>query len=323
MWSTCMVVARARALVGLTAAVGCLVAAVPVAEASFPGRNGVLAYGRLGPGLATTTIALVDPRTGRTRAVTRAPRRCAGRSFVWDDSDPSFSASGRLLVYTHTDECDPHTPDGTYVIRPDGRGRRLVTRKLLDHPAFSPSGESVASEDEQDHTLITNVDQPERERELLPRSRYSITKWPAWSATGRLALTVGANAQTESGHIATLTSQGRDLRLVTRSRRDSMPDGSPAGDRIAFAREKGNRSDILVASSRTRPTRRPKRLTQTRNALSPVWSPNGREIAYVRGNSIFEGVSLVIMRARDGGRKRLVENHVDVISGISWQPRPR
>jgi TolB protein len=316
-----MMVARAGALVGV-AAVGYLAAAVPGAEASFPGGNGVLAFGRLGPGLATTTIALVDLRSGRTREITHVPARCAGRSAIWDDSDPSFSASGRLLIYTHADDCDRRTPDGTYVIRPDGGGSRLLTRKLLDHPVLSPSGESVASEDDRDRTLITDIDQPERHRELLPRSRYSITKWPAWSATGRLALTVSGGGR-ESGHIATVSAQGRDLRLVTRSRRDVMPDWSPSGDRIAFAREKGNRTDILVVSARGRSDRRPQRLTHTRNAQSPVWSPNGRHIAYVRGNSIFEPASLVIMRARDGGRQRLVENRADVISGISWQPRPR
>jgi TolB protein len=209
------------------------------------------------------------------------------------------------------------------VIRPDGRGRRLVTRKELDRPVFSPSGELIASVDVPGHTLITNFDQPERERELLPRSDYPTSLWPAWSATGRLALMVSRREQRDRGHIATVTSQGRDLRLVTRSHRDLTPDWSPAGDRIAFERDKGNRSDILVASARPRRGQRPKRLTHTRNAIYPVWSPNGREIAYVRGNSIFEPESLVIMRARDGGRKRLVENHVDVISRISWQPRPR
>ena len=313
-------IARIGALVGLPAALGCLLSAVPVAEASFPGRNGLLAFARLGPGDAST-ISVVDPRSGRTRAVTHVSRSCAGDLGSWADWDPSFSASGRLLIYGHTDECDPRMPDGVYVIRPDGRGRRLVTRKELDRPVFSPSGESIASVDVPGHTLITDFDQPARERELLPRSDYPTSRWPAWSATGRLAVMVSARERRDLGHIATVTSHGRDLRLVTRSHRDLTPDWSPTGDRIAFAREKGNRSDILVASSRPRRGRRPQRLTFTRNASYPVWSPNGREIAYVRGNSIFEPAALVIMRARDGGRKRLVENTLDVLSRISWQPR--
>jgi Tol biopolymer transport system component len=311
---------RGHGFAAVASALGCLVAAVPAAEASFPGRNGVLAFARLGPGDAST-ISVVDPRSGRTRAVTHVSRSCAGRAGSWADWDPSFSASGRLLIYGHTDRCDPRTPDGVYVIRPGGRGRRLVTRKELDRPVFSPSGESIASVDVPGRMLITDFDQPARERELLPRSDYPTTLWPAWSVTGRLALTVSRREARDSGHIATVTSQGRDLRLVTRSHRDSTPDWSPTGDRIAFERDKGDRSDILVASAHARRGRRPKRLTHTRDAFWPVWSPNGEDIAYVRGDFANKFSSLVIMRARDGGRKRRVENHVDPISRISWQPR--
>ena len=311
--------------VALAAAIVSLALVVPPAEASFPGSNGALAFGRLSPGGDATTIALVDPRSGRTRAVTRVPRRCAGRSFVWEDGDPSFSASGRLLLYMHTDACDPRTPDGIYMIRPDGRGRRLVTRKLPQRTELAPSGKSVAFEGVQGHTRIMSLDQPRRERELLPRSDYPTSLWPAWSATGRLALAVSRSEGQYVGHIATVTSRGKDLRLVTRSHRDWAPDWSPAGDRIAFVREKeGDRDDILVTSSHPRRGRRPKRLTHTRDAVYPVWSPNGRELAYVRSADWgLDPSRLVIMRARDGGRKRVVEHRVDAVSGISWQPRPR
>jgi Tol biopolymer transport system component len=70
-------------------------------------------------------------------------------------------------------------------------------------------------------------------------------------------------------------------------------------------------------------------LTRTRDAFSPVWSPDGRYIAYVqapdyrRPPDISEpSGALWIMRAADGRGQRLVATGV-LADRISWQPRPR
>lgn len=329
-----------RALVGLAVAVACAVAAVPVAEASFPGRNGLLAFSRFSAdlrviqGMPDITIWLVNPRSGRARPLTRVPRRCAGGESTWEDSDPSFSASGRLVVYAHTDTCDRNVPDGIYVIRPDGRGRRLISTGAdsggfgILFPAISPSGRLVAFDNGDGSTFITRVARPHRQRELeLARSDYE-SAYPTWGVTGRLALTVGQGPL--RGHIATVRPDGSDLRLVTRSIRDLAPDWSPTADRIVFGREKENpptasdpeRGDILVSPARSRRHRRPKRLTHTRDASSPAWSPDGRYIAFVRERPSGDA-SLTIMRARDGRGQRSVADGVNPVSRISWQPRPR
>ena len=78
----------------------------PAAEAAFPGRNGLIAISRFMPGGATT-IWVVDPRSRRTRQLTRVPRRCRGAESAWQDSDPTFSASGRLVVYLHIEFDSP------------------------------------------------------------------------------------------------------------------------------------------------------------------------------------------------------------------------
>ena len=148
-----------------------------------------------------------------------------------------------------------------------------------------------------------------------------------------MALTLGASTGAV-GHIATLRPDGLDLRLVTRSARDTDPDWSPTADRIAFARVKSPEtiihtgSDILVAPARARRAQRPRRLTHTRDASSPVWSPDGREIAFVREVGVDrEGLPerrLAIMRARDGKGQRLLLDRLPPLGGgISWQPLPR
>ena len=131
-----------------------------------------------------------------------------------------------------------------------------------------------------------------------------------------------------------MTPDGLDLRLVTRSARDTEPDWTPTADRIAFARVKSpdtlvhTGSDILVAPARARRAQRPKRLTHTRDASSPVWSPDGREMAFVREIGFDrEGLPecrLAIMRARGGEGQRVLLNRLNPLGGgISWQPLPR
>jgi Tol biopolymer transport system component len=260
------------------------------------------------------------------------PRGCRGPDPFWDDFDPSFSPSGRFVVYTHSDTCDPRTADGVYVIRADDRNRRRIPIRdsaFRGHrfPGFSPSGKLLVFEREEESVFITSIARPAREREVRPARFAYFPRFPAWGSTGRLALVVAGDDV--GGHIATVNTAGKDLRLVTRSTRDSMPTWSPTADRIVFERRKENpvtaplqyRSDILIGPARGQRSVRPKRLTHTRDAFNPTWSPDGRLVAYVRD---FPSDSfLAIMRARDGRRQRLITNNVHPDSRISWQPRPR
>jgi Tol biopolymer transport system component len=338
---------HARSTLALVAV--CVASGVAVSEASFPGRNGLIAFVREGPPFdrkppregGAWTIWVADPRTGRTRQFTHVSRRCRRRGWTWTDEDPSFSASGRLIAYVHEDSCDPRTPDGIYVMRADGSGRRLIRRTASDEikefPAFSPSGALLAFSELYGDTSILRIRQPRAERGLsgcpsgstrCPLLRYSAVVQPAWSPTGRLAVTLsGPNRDEDVGHIGTVTPNREGLRLVTRSRRDAMPDWSPTGDRIVFHREtwtgRAFKGNVLVAPARRKRHRRPRRLTETHDAYFPVWSPNGRNIAYVRDPNAFLGPgSLWIMRANDGGGRRLVATNL-VSDRISWQPRPR
>lgn len=338
---------HARSTLALAAV--CAASGAAAAEASFPGRNGLIAFVREGPPFdrqppregGAWTIWVADPTTGRTRQLTQVPQRCGRRGWSWQDEGASFSASGRLVAYVHEDSCDPRTPNGIYLMRADGSGRRLIrrtaTEEIKEFPAFSPSGALLAFSELYGDTSVLRIRPPHAERNLTycpsgyfpcPPSRYSQVVQPAWSPTGKLAVTLsGPEGEGDIGHIGTISRDRKGLRLVTRSRRDAMPDWSPGGDRIVFHRQtwtgRAFKGNVLVAPARGKRHRRPTRLTETRDAYFPVWSPNGRDIAYVRDPNAFLGPgSLWIMRANDGGEQRLVATNL--ISGrISWQPRPR
>ena len=324
-----------RGLVALALVSASGAVAASVAEASFPGSNGLIAFGRVGrpfvtaPVLGARTISLADPRSGRSRQLTHVPGRCGREGFTWNDFEPSFSVSGDLVVYGHWDRCDPRTPDGIYAIRSDGSGRRLVWRATSgwSSPAIPPS-----------HPLAgCSPSAPTADRASLPRSvariasesclcrlrSYDLPDEPAWSSTGRLALTLGLYR----GISGPPQPGGKDLRLATRSIRDATPDWSPTGERIVFQRAKDVgptvKGDVLTVRPRGKRQRRPMRLTATRDAYFPVWSPDGGYIAYVRAPGIPSTTgSLWTMRAGDGrGQQRVVTGVV--ANRISWQPLPR
>ena len=258
---------RLHLVAGLVA-VSFSVLAVPPAEASFPGRNGAIAFSQVLPTAnwytTRTTIRTIDPRSGRTRQLTRPSRRCALPRDEWSDSNPSYSASGGLIVYLHGDLCDPRVPNGIYVMRSDGTGRRLIWPEgrdpIWESPTFSPNGRWLAFSDYLDDTFILNRSRP---RATLQRMSdilygYSQITQPSWGSTGRLALTLsGFWGLGDMGNIGTVTSSGEDLHLVTRSKRDAMADWSPRGDRIAFQRYRRERNDVWVAPARQRANRGP------------------------------------------------------------------
>lgn len=307
-----------------------LVLSVPVAEASFPGRNGLIAFAH---SHGAYTIRLADPRSGHTRQLTHASRPCGPRDPSWTDGEPSFSASGRFVIYGHRDACDPRVPDGIYMIRVDGRGRRLIRREntyeYLRYPALSPSGSLFSFMTGLGPVAIATVRRPHSERVLTvsPSNPRVYLKEPAWSSTGLLAVTLDANGR--SGHIGIVSPAGNLLRLATRSTRDSSPDWSPSADRIVFQRRPPTAAhrgpDLYLVSMRSGGESRPERLTtrKTGNAHFPVWSPDGRFIAYVRDIARSDGTptySLWVVHADGGTPRRLATNLP--YERISWQPRP-
>jgi Tol biopolymer transport system component len=280
---------RLHAFSALAVTVACSALAVPAAEASLPGRNGLIAFTREVPPfdiadpverIGASTIWTADPGSGRTRQLTHVPRRCGSRGWTWEDRQPAFSASGRLLVYRHEDACDPSTPDGFFVMSLDGDGRRRIPISVdWTFLSFSPSDRLLAFADSGGKTFIAPARRPSREREVVLPERYDEVAHPAWSSTGRLALTLAGVESDGLGHIGSVAPSGKDLSLVTRSKRDAMPDWSPTADQIVFQREKyavKAPSDVLVARAHGRGRKR--RLTHTRDAVFPVWSP-GRAIS--------------------------------------------
>ena len=122
------------AAAGLLAAVGLLVIlyAQP-AEATFPGKPGKIAYEALDAPNGDYEIYTIKSGGGGKLQLTDNAR---------DDYDPSYSPSGKQIVYSGDDGND----DELYKINAGGGGKvQLTDNNTNDEwPSYSPSGKKIA-----------------------------------------------------------------------------------------------------------------------------------------------------------------------------------
>jgi Tol biopolymer transport system component len=125
-----------RAALAAAAFLCLLAAASPSAEATFPGRPGLIVFSKVEiPGNgeeATGGLFAIRPEDRQLRQLTTLPR----------DYDPSFAPSGKRLVFRRHD--DPGS--GTYILDlQSGRTRRIASHRGDQSPAFGPKGMIVIS----------------------------------------------------------------------------------------------------------------------------------------------------------------------------------
>jgi TolB protein len=187
-----------------------------------------------------------------------------------------------------------------WVMNPDASGRRSLA------PAFggmrwSPDGQKIA--------FAAIVPQPDRltsdiyvmnadgsGQESLTSDHRSGSGL-AWSPDGRkIAFGSGGLGNSE---IHVMNADGSERRRLTNDAWGGELAWSPRGDKIAFVRRDGNR-EIYVMNPDGSGERR-----LTRNTVgdrNPVWSPDGRRIAFESNWQVY------LMNADGSGQRRLTRN---------------
>jgi TolB protein len=239
-----------------------------------------------------------------------------GRSAQSQTASPALSARSSLPAVTATSKIAfiSEPPRGgyagdLYVMNADGSGKRKLSPAFGDM-RWSPDGQKIAfsawSDDGPWSDLyVMNADGSGQQRLTSDR------RWdgaPTWSPDGR------AIAYTSGTDIYVVNADGSDRRTLAPNARGVALAWSPLGDKIAFVSERDGDMEIHVINPEGSEQRR-----LTRNTVRdsyPVWSPDGRRIAFESNWQVW------VMNADGSGQRRLTRNGARNFAP-AWSPDGR
>jgi Tol biopolymer transport system component len=311
--------------------------------ASFPGKPGRIVFDSSAPG-RTELIYDYDLRTQKRRALTHRPASCPKASW-WDDGGAEYSPNGKLIAYLHSDYCEGGVGHNSlWIVRADGSGQRELAslqgfEVWEDQIAFSPDGRRIA-------LLAAQEGSPTAVAQLLLNAKTGAVvyshQWPPrsfgdhpeldWGTNGSLAI-----AWTRHGSVWAVPPRGGSFERLTFPGRPGAWSGgdvavtfSPSGRTVAFARTEARRGfDQETAPLRygiwrtsTNKPHRARRLFVTRDyeITSPVFSPDGRQIAFV---DHLYAISVIPSSGGRPSRRLLRSRGLGYDTRLDWQPVPR
>jgi Tol biopolymer transport system component len=334
-----MRVSRWIALPALTVAI--LAVAAP-GQAAYPGVAGPIAYSKVETSAATYQgaggIFVHGPRKGD------APRQLTDDP---NDSNPSYSANGRLIVFSgNRDPIPPASPFGApgshiYVMNADGSDiRQLTSGDFYDsNPSFSPNGKVVVFDrapvaSHSPHIFSIGIDGGGLNQ--LTNDEGTDTE-PTFTPNGKAIVFVSnrqSSSRTDRSNIFSMRPDGSGMRLLIGGpRSDYGPDVSPNGRSIAFVSNRarsqgrfpGRVTKIFIARMSGRHVRE---LPESRDGSSPSWAPDGKHIAFLESNSY--GSDVQVMRADGRGNEKVFdgggleeEGYGTSVGAPGWGARPR
>jgi Tol biopolymer transport system component len=230
----------------------CLLAlASPLAQATFPGRSGLIVFSRVelhGNGEEVTGgLFAIRPGDDQPQQLTTRPR----------DYDPSFAPSGKRLVFRRFD--DPGS--GTYVLDLEtGTAKQVASHVGDQSPAFGPKGMIVISRFIDDsYDLVLRTRDGKLRRLTSDDGRDS---QPVFTPDGerivfhrdyRKAVALSQQTPSEREGLYSIRVDGTDLKFLRAADMDGFdldisPDGrritskasfSPDGRKLAYANHEG------------------------------------------------------------------------------------
>lgn len=290
-----------------------------IAGATLPGRNGPITF-------ALTTLTGDD----QFADLCRTPNCFADRLYDLDwrrrkvrplgvcqvsechDLSPAWGPRGQTLAFqrgTYLPQTRPPSqPDLEFIAIASGGSVRLVTEPGF-FPTWSPDGRRLAfaravpSSASDPDIVLLNLATGETKR-LTWRGGDS----PNWASDGRIAFDRHRGRKSD---LYVINPSTRRSRAVTRDGRSIAPDWSPYASKIAFAHFHGARPDVDIIN----PDGTNRRLV-VRNGTSPVWSPDGRMLAFVRQSSIW-----IVRISGVRPRRLFTPRNSYPPSRLAWRPR--
>ena len=276
-----------------------ILATAAAAHATFPGRNGRIAF--------TSYEYSAEDSSYQSWIISvrrdgRAPRVLARGQ----PEDPAHRPDGHMIAFAR-----PRA--GIFLMRFDGSAKRRLLPGPYGEPDWSPDGRRL---------VVTRTRRP---RGLLiwdggELRELTTGSTAAWSPTGRRIAFTRPDRRYGRTTVFVMSSGGCCIRRLEAG---YEPEWSPDGRRIVFAR-----GDLFHS---VRPDGTGLRLLAPVHGTNPVYAPSGTRIAYVKSirRSGFSADALLTMGA-DGRRRTRVFDTVgarvpvgNYISRLDWQPRRR
>jgi TolB protein len=309
-----------------------LIVATP-AQGAFPGAPGPIAYPYF-------TISEFDDRGG---IVTHGPRKGDQSEQLTDDPDdssPSYSPSGRLVVFSGNR--DPGSTQGSHLYLMNRTGtdvKQLTSGEFYDgNPSFSASGKFIVFDrgglqGGASHIFSVAVDGSDLQQLTDgAASDYDPTFTPNGKRIVFVSSRISSGRRDRSNIFSMRPDGSRVALLIGGPRNEYDPDVSPDGRKIAFASNRNHGPNLFVARISGKHVRQ---LTHSRSDCfggacysNPAWSPDGRHIAFRSAGRYSSGVD--VMRAdghgfskefASGGTEE--EGFGDRVGAPGWGPRVR
>jgi Tol biopolymer transport system component len=255
------------------------------------------------------------------------------RTIRWTDETPAWSPNGREIVFASNRARPSSYTDQLYLIRLDGSGlRRLTFGEDAREPSFSPDGtrilydQNVLQPDnhysEQSQIAVMTVNG--RNVRLLSGDLTGDLEQPTWSPDGRRVAFFDTVWDGNNGdYIASLyvvNADGSDLRKLATNIDGWSFSWSQDSTRIAVSGV--DEGLYLLRADRRRPLD-----VRVDNAYwtttDIAWSPDGTQIAYVRGKNTWDGSGdltprYLWTRNLDTGRTRRLREVADSDSVVGF-----
>jgi TolB protein len=262
------------------------------AWATFPGRNGTIAFTD-----SSSQLSTMNPDGTHKRRLTHL----SSAAYV---EAPQYSADGNWVVF---DSSRLHNTD-IYIIKSDGTQLKRVTNDATYgwSPSWSPDGKRIvyASDGSASQILIMH-----RDGSHIRALGSATGEYPRFSPNGKKIAYGGAD-----GLIHVMSADGsHDHALTTGPATSDYPDWSPDGKKIGYTSNASGQSEVWIMRSDGTHAHQ---VTTTGAEFSPVFSPDGTKILYRNGH---DPGSLFVSRL-DGSARHKIAGTPGCCEG--WQPLP-
>jgi Tol biopolymer transport system component len=296
----------AAAVLACAAAVVALLAVPKEAEATFPGKNGRIAF--VGGGVIYT----INRDGSAKRRVTDT--RSGGYPI-------GYSPDGKRITYTSYEGDNDGNPTGPqedseiYTIGVGGGGKTNVTHNNSydESSSYSPDGRRIVYSGSDGHDLeIYTIGVNGKDRVRLTNNATN-DGYPVYSPDGKRIAAWSEKGQ----YIYTISVHGDGKSKVVGG---DDPSYSPDGRRIAYTGRRFFERDAEIYTVNVDGSHRTKVTDNDSIDYRPSYSPDGKKIAYIRGRGL--NPDIYTKSVGGGGKSNKVTSGSYIVSNPSWGSRP-